>query len=400
MKAKRVAVADLRVGMYVTELDRPWIGTPFAFQGFAITSPEQLQQLRGCCKWVMVDEEGAPAASAPGKDTTGPLILRGTTHYKAPSAPVEVEVPRAKTVYAACEAVVNDMTSRLRFDGVVDARHLKSSVNEITESVVRNPDAMMLLAKMRKKGQYEFDRAVSTSVLMIAFGRFLQLTREQLDILGMAGILLDVGKTRIPDAVLYKKQVLTPQEYDEAKNHVKHSAELISESSDFFRQVREVVLQHHERQDGSGYPRGLRGAEISIYGAIAGIVDSYSAMISARPYAEQLSPSNALGELHRLRGKLFHEALVEQFIQCIGIYPVGSIVELNTGEIGIVIAQNLVRRLQPRVMVVLDAERRPLRPQKVLDLLKEPKASAGEPYRIRRTMRADALPMDPAEYFL
>ncbi|MGZ8204191.1 MAG: hypothetical protein ACXWUB_13160, partial [Burkholderiales bacterium] len=130
------------------------------------------------------------------------------------------------------------------------------------------------------------------------------------------------------------------------------------------------------------------------------LVDSFSALTSSRPYAEQASPSNALSLMHKLRGKLFHEALVEQFIQCIGIYPVGSAVELNTGEVAIVIAQNLVRRLQPRVMVILDSDWNEIHPQKILDLVKEPRASMDEPYRIRRTLPKDKLPIDPAEFFL
>jgi hypothetical protein len=119
-----------------------------------------------------------------------------------------------------------------------------------------------------------------------------------------------------------------------------------------------------------------------------------------RPYAEQMSPSNALNLLFRGRGAQFHPALVEQFIQCIGVFPVGAVVELNTGEIGVVIAQNLVRRLQPRVMVIMDAEGRPLRPHKILDLVKEPKASADEPYRIRRTLEHGKVEIDPREFFL
>lgn len=400
MNKKRIAVEELRIGMYVVELDRPWLGTSFAFQGFTITSALQIEEIRKYSKSVVVDVDPRPRQDDPRrKDITGPLVVRGSTQYTTQVA-AEAEVPRAKTIYAACEAVVSEMARRLRFDGVVDARQLKSSVNEITDSVLRNPDAMMLLSKLKIKGEYEFGRAVDTSVLMIAFGRFLQLAREQLDVLGLAGALLDVGKIRVPDGVLNKKGVLTPEEYELAKKHVLYSVELIGKDKEFPREVLDVVLQHHERQDGSGYPRGLRGAEISLYGSIAGIVDSYSALVSMRPYAEQLSPSNALGQLYKLRGKLFHDALIEQFIQCIGIYPVGSVVELNTGEIGVVIAQNLVRRLQPRVMVILDKDWKPVQPQKILDLLKEPRASADEPYRIRRTMQADALPMDLREYLL
>jgi len=386
--------------MYVAELDRPWLGTSFAFQGFLITAASQIEEVKKFSKFVTIDlEPEPPQKGVSRKDITGPIVVRGMTRYTAQVA-VEEEAPRARALYAACQATVGKMVQRLQFEGSVGAKELKASVNEMVESVLRNPDAMMLLAKLKTKGDYEFIRAVDTSLLMITFGRFLQLERSQLDILGLAGMLLDVGKIKIADAVLKKQGLLAPEEYEIVKKHVLLSVEIIRKEKELPQEAIGIVLQHHERQNGSGYPHGLRGAEITLYGSIAGIVDSYSALVSLRPYAEQLSPSNALGKLYKLRGSLFHEALIEQFIQCIGIYPVGSMVELNTGEIGVVIAQNLVRRLQPRVMVVLDKYWKPLRPEKILDLMKEPRATADEPYRIRRTMQADELPVDLRNYFL
>jgi hypothetical protein len=137
-----------------------------------------------------------------------------------------------------------------------------------------------------------------------------------------------------------------------------------------------------------------------LFGSIAGLVDSFDAMTHARPYAEVYSPSNALNQLYNARNVLFDGPLVEQFVQCIGIFPVGALVELNSGEVGIVIAQNMVRRLMPRVMVVLDAKGAVLRPQVILDLANEPKASPGVPYRIKRTLEQGSVPIDPAEFFL
>jgi len=235
---------------------------------------------------------------------------------------------------------------------------------------------------------------------MTTFGRFLQFPAERLELLGLAGLLLDIGKVKVPDSVLRKNGTLSAQEYELAKAHVTHSIELIRSAQRLPQGLEEIVLQHHERQDGRGYPRGLRGRQITIDGAIAGLVNSYCALTSTRAYAEQDSPSNALSKLYKLRGKNFHEALVEQFIQCIGIYPVGSTVELNTGEVGIVIAQNLVRRLQPRVLVVLDRSWKPVQQQVILDLIKEPKATADEPYRIRRTLPRNKLPIRPEDFFL
>lgn len=398
MDKTRIRVERLQIGMYVVELDRPWLGTSFLFQGFPITAQSQIDEIRKICKFVTVDPERMKGGD-PRRDITGPLVIRGTASYPV-KVEVEKEMPHANGIYDACEAMMRENVQRLRLEGTIDSKALKESVGEMTESVVRNPDAMTLLAKLKTKGDYEFARAVETSVLMIAFGRFLQLTRDQLHLMGLSGILLDIGKIKVPDRVLEKKGMLTPEEYEIAKKHVVLGVEIIRKEKELPKEVADVVMQHHERQDGSGYPRGLRGAEISLYGSIAGCVDSYSALISARHYAEQMAPSNALGTLYKLRGTMFHEALIEQFIQCIGIYPVGSAVELNTGEIGVVIAQNLVRRLQPRVMVVLDRDRNPLRPQKVLDLLKEPRATANETYRIRRTLPAEGLPVDLRDFFL
>jgi HD-GYP domain-containing protein (c-di-GMP phosphodiesterase class II) len=157
-----------------------------------------------------------------------------------------------------------------------------------------------------------------------------------------------------------------------------------------------VAALHHERQDGSGYPKGLRGNEIGMIGSIAAIVDTFDALIVKRPYADPVSPSAAISMLYKWRGTLYDAQLVEQFIRCIGIFPLGSVVELSSGETGIVIAQNLAKRLQPRIMVVRDAAGNPLKPQKLVDLSRSPTAANGEVYRIRRTLEYGRVPL-PAE---
>ena len=397
MNKKQIRVEDLRIGMYVVELDRSWIGTPFDFQGFPLTTDDQIKSIMVYCKSVYVDPERE--VWAPGGRALSMEPVRGSVVYQE-LTPVETEVIAARAIYKTCEEAIQQSLDNLRFEGEIDSLKLTGAVTSMTESIQRNPDAMMLLNTLREKGSYELGRAMDTSILMITFGRFLQFPKDRLEVLGLAGMLLDVGKTKLPDSILKKQDMLSPAEYDDVKCHVSHSVDLVRSAIDLPKGVDEVILEHHERQDGSGYPRGLKGDAISIDGAIAALVDSFSALTSSRPYAEQASPSNALSLMHKLRGKLFHEALVEQFIQCIGIYPVGGAVELNTGEVAIVIAQNLVRRLQPRVMIILDAEWKPIYPQKILDLVKQPKANEDEPYRIRRTLPKDKLPIDPSDFFL
>jgi HD-GYP domain-containing protein (c-di-GMP phosphodiesterase class II) len=276
---------------------------------------------------------------------------------------------------------------------------VREAVASMTDSVVRNPDAMLLLSKMKEQSELTHDRAVGVSIYMITFGRFLQLPREQLDLLGMLGLLQDIGKLRLPAGLLEKKGQLSEEERKACHSHLEHSVAILKGTAGLPAELPALAALHHERFDGSGYPEHLKGPEIGLFGSIAGLVDCFDALTRQRPYAEALSPSNALSKLYDWRDTLFDGSLVQQMIQCIGIYPVGAAVELNTGEVGIVIAQNLVRRLQPRVMVVLDAKGNPLRPQKILDLVKEPRAGPDMPYRIKRTLEKGSVKIDASEFF-
>ena len=397
MHKKQITVEELLPGMYVAELDRPWLGTPFLFQGFPITSANQVDELKQHCKTVFIDLERDTSDDPHDGHGLSEAAVMGSVVY-AEITPVEQELAVAREAYSAFEACIESAFEELRVGGELDLAPLKEPVRSMTRSIERNPDAMMLLFRIRQKSSHEFDRAADTLIHMTAFGRFLQFPGERLLLLGLAGMLLNVGKVRLPDTILQKQGPLTAEEYALARTHVRHSVELIRASPGLPPDLGDVVIQHHERLDGSGYPQGLRGRQISVDGAIAGLVDCYSALTSVRPYAAQISPSAALNSLHKLCGTLFSELLVEKFIQCIGVYPVGSTVELNTGEVGIVIAQNLVRRLQPRVMVILDAGLKPIRPQVILDLMKEPKATPDEPYRIMRTLPRDKLPIDLEQF--
>ena len=404
---REVSVDELRFGMYVAELDRPWTETPFPFQGFLLRTQTQHEALRRFCKRVFVDVERSdaeaiaklPARPAPPPPKSAAESLRGTTVYQE-TASLEHEFGRARDIYAQSAAFIDEVLDWVQTGKVLDGRRLREAVSNITDCIVRNPDALLLVSRLRTKGTYTLSHSLDVSIYMAVFGRFLQLPREDIELLGLLGLLQDVGKVKLPNALIEKKGPLTPEEFELAKTHVAHTVEQLRETPELPPSLPELAALHHERHDGSGYPKGLKGFEIPLYGSIAAIMDTFDALTKSRPYAGEISPSNALGMLHKARGVQFHEALVEQFIQCVGIFPVGSVVELNTGEIGIVIAQNLVRRLTPRVMVVLDAQGLPLRPQKILELVKEPMATPDEPYRIRRTLEHSKLSLDAAEFFL
>jgi len=398
MERRQVPVGELQFGMYVAELDRPWTDTPFMFQGFHLRTEQQLAALKKFCKHVFVDPEKAERADP--RPPPAQFNIRGNTKYPE-KASVEVEFRPASQAYAKSVASVGDLLAPLsRPGGVLEAKAVKESVTRLADSVVRNPDALLLVSRLREKSAFAHARALQVSIYMLVFARYLELAREELELLGLLGLLQDVGKTRLPAAIMEKQGPLTEEETAIARQHVEYSVEILKATPGLPERLPALAMLHHERQDGSGYPRGLKGDAIGLFGSIAAIADSFDALTAARPYAEALSPSSALSYLYKERGLGYHSDLVEQFIQCVGVFPVGAVVELNSGEVGIVITQNLVRRLKPRVMVVLDPQGHPVRPHKILDLEKEPKAGPDEPYRIRRSMESTKVQVDPRELFL
>ncbi len=384
--------------MYVAELDRPWTDTPFIFQGFHLRTDQQLSMLRQFCRHVFVDLE---RSEAPEEAKPVPQFrIRGSAAYPE-KVSVEAEFKHADTTYSNTAALVAELFKPLaKPGGVIEAKEVKESVSRLTDSVVRNPDAMLLVSRLREKSADAHARSLQVSLYLIVFARFLQLERAELELLGLLGLLQDVGKTRLPAELIQRKGPLNPEELQLAKRHVEFSAEILKTTHGLPPELPTLALLHHERQDGKGYPRGLKGEQIGLYGSMAAIADTFDALTAVRPYAEALSPSSALSFLYKERGTAFHPALVEQFIQCVGVFPVGAVVELNSGEVGIVITQNLVRRLKPRVMVVLDGKGNPMRPHKILDLDKDPKVTPDEAYRIKRTLEQTRVKVDPREMFL
>ena len=411
MAHREVPVEFLEFGMFVAKLDRPWTETPFVYQGFVLKTEQQLEALKKYCKVVYVDPEKRQEVVAPKLLTLPPAStrqviaeqsrekVRGTVIYKE-LAKVEDELPRARSVFTQTNAIVHTMSRAVVTGNALDGNRAKQAVTEITDSVVRNPDAMMLLVTMRDKAEETLNRSTQVSVYMTVFGRFLQLERERLEVLGLIGLLQDVGMLKLPPGIPGRRADLAPEEDAVFKTHVDRSVEILSQTAGLPPELPSLASLHHERYDGSGYPRGLKGSAISQIGAIAGIVDTFDMLTAPAPYGMQMPPSNALNVLFQNRGTQFHAALVEQFIQCVGAFPVGSVVELNSGEVGVVITQNLVKRLQPRVMVVQDANGNPIHPHKVLDLVNEPMATPDEPYRIRRTLDQSTVKIDSRELFL
>jgi HD-GYP domain-containing protein (c-di-GMP phosphodiesterase class II) len=400
MQGIHTPVDALQFGMYIAELDRPWTETPFMFQGFCLRTAQQLQGLRKFCRHVYVDPDRSDSAaprrssSVAALASTPGFAIRGNASYSE-RADVRTEMRSAHVIYAQSAKALKDLFRPLeRGSAALDAEAVQLSVARLADSVVRNPDALLLVSKMREKSVAAHARALQVAIYMMVFARFLALEREEIGLLGLLGLLQDIGKTRLPVALLEKQEPLTPQESEMVKKHVELSAHILNITSGLPPKLAALALLHHERQDGNGYPRGLKAYQIGLYGSIAAICDTYDALMAVRPYAGEHSPSAAVNVLLKESGTAFHGPLVEQFIQCVGAFPVGSVVEFHSGEVGIVIAENPLQRLKPVVMVALDSSGKPIHSRQILDLGK-----ASQPYRIRRTLEQSKLVFDPRRLF-
>lgn len=312
----------------------------------------------------------------------------------------EGEMPSAVKTHAQVEQVIDKIVSDVRSDLPPELDKAEEVIGLMSQSIARNPDALMWLTRLKSRDAYTYDHGLNVSIYLMAFGRHMGLPPDQIRLLGTAGLLQDIGKMKLPRELIDKQGKMTAAEYELTKTHVSLGLDMIRQSRHTSPLIHDIIEQHHERHNGSGYPHGRSGEQISMYGAMAGITDVYAAVTSMRPYGQPLSPQEALSQLFSWRGTVFNERLIEEFIQAIGVFPVGSLVELNTGEVATVVAQNRARRLRPRILLVLDANKQPYSSPIMLDMLFEPPTPAGEPYRIVRGLRVDAHGVDPREQFL
>lgn len=423
-----IPVNQLDTGMFVAELDRPWLGTPFLLQGFLIESADQIAELQSCCQSVVVDHArslGAwrqlpaarPAAvmAAPAPAEKEPDLFYVFQEASQPGARRRGgNVPQVRpedglsrfdeeVLYSA--PLVEDVVSSLRAiqDEALDTRAKFAAtanlIGEMAQAVERNPDALVWLTRLKATDEYSYDHALDVSVHLMVFGRFLGLGTHEVEQIGLAGLMQDVGKIHIAPEILQKPGKLSPAEYELIKAHVASSLDILVKDAGYSSIVLEIVANHHERFDGSGYPRSLTGTSIPLACEAAGLIDTYCAMIRDRPYEIALSSQRAMEHLIRMRGKKFRDALVEQFVQCMGIYPVGSLVELNSGEVALVVQQNRVRRLQPKLLVVLGPDKSPDPHPRTLDLILQPRTPVGDLYRIMTALPGNAYGIDPRDLF-
>jgi len=371
----KLPAACLRPGLYVAALDRPWLDTPFLFQGFAIQEVGEIRTLERYCCFVYVDPERSDlqalkAAFREAENTSVKRVRRSeSTPPQTPATqrPEQAETagerfPAGKRFRASVAAAkagrdearqaVDRIMTDLRLGKSVDTRASRVAVEELVSRVSADASAALWLTSLKNRDEYTSIHCVNVCVLALAFGLHLGLAQDELVTLGTGALLHDIGKTRTPDAILNKRGPLTDAEFAIIKRHPEDGYRLLADSRGIPPAVLDIVRLHHERVTGTGYPFGLKGEQIPLTVRVVGLVDTYDAMTSDRAYRGAMAADEALHQLYRHEHDAFGTDLVETFIRCLGIFPVGSVVELDNGSIGVVVNTRPDARLQPTLRMV------------------------------------------------
>ncbi len=406
----KVNVSYLKIGMYVSNLDRPWIDTPFLLEGFTIETEDDITTLSRHCTYVYIDTERGIGADeyiedAPPRLKTNAYLERflqdnnKEVEYQDVKTTKE-ELPDAQVAMEAASNQVAHIMEDVKEGKNLNIKAVRGVVEPILDSIIRNSEAYLWLSMMQKKSAYTYSHSVDNCALAIAFGRYMGLPKKDLRTLAIGLLMMDMGNVKIPEQILNKNGRLTETEYRIVKKHVIHGVEILKETEGMNEDIINIALTHHERFDGSGYPNGLLGAHIPVYGRMAAIIDCYDAMTSKRPFSAPKSPYAALQNIYNWRGTAFQPELVEQFLQCMGVYPTGSIVEMTNGEVGIVLSQNLTQRMRPKIMLLLDEDKAHFSEYKTIDLAIMFEDQDGYPLNILRGLDPGAFGIDPTEYYL
>ncbi len=358
---KRIGIDELRPGMLVEQLDRSWLSTPFFRHKMTITSPQQIAQLKACgvrTLVVRIDAEAVREAPTPEQsladDSNVPVVEKSVS--APPVVPFEEELAVARQVYQAAKTIIQEAMHDARLGRALNVEAVRAVVTDMTDSVFRNPDALSSLSRLKRFDEYTFYHSVNTALLAMSLGKSLGFDRSMLHLAGVGTLLHDIGKTKVPLAILNKPGRFEAHEMEIMKQHVLRGVEVLAGTTDLGDSYVQPALEHHERVNGAGYPHRRARKDLSQFGLITAIVDIYDAMTSDRCYHKGQPAHQALQLLYRLslEGHL-DPALVQQFIQVVGVYPVGSVVELTTGETGIVKQINHETPLAPVVLLVKSA---------------------------------------------
>ncbi|GJM12265.1 MAG: hypothetical protein DHS20C12_06680 [Pseudohongiella sp.] len=376
--------------MYMSFPDRPWLETRFLFQGILLTTEKQVSEVQKECQHIFVNKEKSrkiqTAREPVPTETTPPPILK----------PIEKEFAAAQKAHVVAGGEIQENLKRLVEGEAINVTRIRTSVKSCVKSIVTNPNALLWLGRLRTKDNYIAEHCLNVGILAIAFGRHLGMSLDELETLGMCGMLHDVGKLKVDQKILDKPAKLSEEEFAIIQDHCRIGRDILAEDENMPKTVIEAAFGHHERMDGSGYPRGLKANSLNLYTRMISIVDTYDAITTNRCYDKSRPAAEAIKILFGCRNTQFEPILVEKFIECLGIYPTGSLVELKTGEGAVVIDSNKNSRLNPKVSIVLDEEKHTRSPL-IVDTSSD--SSSESERTIRRVLDENDYPVDLESVF-
>lgn len=369
MTVKKVSVDRLRPGMYINDINAGWMEHPFLRTSFKVDNDACVQEIvRAGIREVYIDSTLGLDTDAPTAEETAASTDQGMREVlnqdaalgSVGAAPAKVslgnEISRARSIITTAQRVLREMMEDVRMGRPIAVAQLVETVDAISASVMRNPSAMNVMCRLKRFDDYTFQHSLNVCILTVSLGRTLEIELGQLKRVALGAIMHDIGKTHVPQNILNKPGRLTEEEFSHMKLHVDRGSAIVADL-DLAEETRFFIAEHHERYSGSGYPRGLKGQEISLWGRMAAVADVYDAISSDRPYHKALHPSEAMRKIFEWGKYHFDPQIIQAFVRTLGIYPVGSLVSLSSGRLAVVREHHPDRLLKPLVRIIYDAHR-------------------------------------------
>lgn len=384
---KKIPVSELTVGMRVVELDISWLESPFWRNAFTIKTQNEITILRQHCKHVEISV--ANTINKPKKVLAHPSAPTSTSNSNAPKLPLSVtpsssiasraipkpseavtapqKLDKAKQRLLQASEEMKHVFDEARAGRALDAPKLQQSVELLTQDILTDANSLLLLRQMQSKDQNLSEKSINVCILTLTFAKHLGIKKAELHQLGLGALLHDIGMLRVPNALLNYQGALNASQKAIIQQHVIAGVSMVAHH-ETLSGIKDMIAAHHERHDGSGYPKGLKGKEIPLFARILGITTTYEAMTRERFFSAKATPTQALSRLYAWRHKLFDGRLVEKFIQALGVYPPGCVVMLNNGYIAIVTEINPDQRTRPVIRILMDKNKVVLKDQPEIDL--------------------------------
>lgn len=372
----RIHVYELRIGMCVCRLETPEKESPFLFDQFDIKTQADIQAIQAVCDYVFIDVNR--------QRNYGDIQTGKVTPKKQLSFARSLE--QSARTYQQTGDLIKNVMDDIRFGNQLSVKAIKEAASQCVDKVLENSDAMLLLTQLKHQDRYTAQHSLNVCILAVLLGRELKFSIEELNNIGLCALLHDIGKMKVPLEILNKPGELAGDELEIMRKHPEFGLDILMAAPNIDQVAVDVAYGHHEHLAGTGYPRGVGKTELSIFTKIVSVVDAYDAITSDRVYQKGRSHLMALDILVKGMNTEFEASLVKQFINCIGYYPQGNLVELSSGEIGIVVEQNKSDWLKPKILIILDENKKNMN-ERILDLASDVSDMNGAPYKIQEVVR-------------